>query len=189
VSELPTGTRGRIAAILLLVIVLLFAHLSFVQPLLDLYSDNDQGIADKQEMIEHLQHVAAELPSLRKTGEQQRDRVGGGFLTLEAPSDAVAVANLLSMLKDIVARGGATVTSAEGVPVQPQGKFHRIGVRFSLTGTLDVLTTVLKGVDDARPVLFVDNLQLRAAGVSGPLNPVAGRPLSISMDAYGFRLE
>jgi general secretion pathway protein M len=188
-TSLPDGLRGRTLAVLLLVVLLGTLYRVTVQPLVALYGDNEQSLAEQQQLIEHLRLTTAELPALRRATEPQDDGKASGRLLIDAASDAVGVAQLQSMLKEIVATRGATVTSAEGLNVERDENFRRIGVRLSLNAGLATLAAVLQGIDEARPTLIVDDLEVHTAASAASVAPGEERRLTITMDVYAFRAE
>lgn len=165
--------NGRAARLLLPVVATTAVYLAVVQPLLGLYDENARMLADRRMLIAHLRHFAA-TPASTPSPE-------GAPLALAGGSDAVAIAELQLLLKNIARGAGATVGSAEGLPPDSEdGASHRVGIRLSLGGGLGPLISVLSGIDAARPLLFVDNLQLRAAS-SGQID--------MNLDTYAFRSE
>jgi general secretion pathway protein M len=196
-STLPDGIAARAVALLLLACVLAALWLAALKPLVDLYNANEQRLAEQSRLIDHLRLTASELPGLHSAAAQQAE-LADGKLLIDAPSDAVAAADLQSRLRDLVAKSGAAIASAEVLEVEPQETFHRIGVRLAMTGSLALLTTVLKGIDEARPVLVVDDLAVRStlpssagspSGQSVPSTASDDRRLGITMEIHGFRSE
>jgi general secretion pathway protein M len=197
-NSLPDGIAEKLTALLLLGVLLAALWLAAVKPLIDLYDANETRLAEQIQLIEHLRVTAADLPRLRRAVAGRGEPTGGKLL-IDAPSDAVAAADLQSVLKDLVTRNGESITSAEALTLEPQGPFHRIAVRLATTGSLALLTGVLKGLDEAHPVLIVDDLAVRTALMSGaaggPGAPGAAgagageKRLAITMEIHGFRAE
>jgi hypothetical protein len=119
--------------------------------------------------------LRAQVQNLRQSG--------GGGLLLTATSDALAAADVQSMLKDLLEAGGAKLVSAQTLPVETRGNLKRVGVRISFSGDLMLLTGMLLGIESSHPVLAVGALELRSAddGQDGRLN--------VAMDIYGFRSQ
>lgn len=98
-------------------------------------------------------------------------------------TDALAAADLQSTLKDLVETGGATLESAQTLPPEALANYRRVGVRVSFSGGLELLTTVLLGVETAKPVLSVGSLEINSS------DEETGEDLAIAMDVYGYRLQ
>ena len=81
---------------------------------------------------------------------------------------------------DLVEEGGSKLTSAQTLAVDTQGNFRRVGMRISFASDLTLLTSVLLGVETARPVLSIGNLDLRGSD---------NEALTVVMDVYGFRSQ
>jgi hypothetical protein len=102
---------------------------------------------------------------------------------LTGATDALAAADLQSTLKDLVEEGGATLESAQTLPPETLANFRRVGVRISFSGGLELLTSVLLGVETAKPVLSVGSLQVNSS------DEETGEELAIAMDVYGYRQQ
>jgi hypothetical protein len=188
-TALPEGIAGKALALLLLLSGIAALWFAGLKPLADLYAANQQRLAEQDQLIEHLRLTAAELPRLRLAAARDGDPASGKLL-IEAPSDAVAAAELQSALKALVAKNGAAITSAETLAAEVPGPFHHIGVRLAMTGDLALLTGVLKGVDEMRPAVVVDDLSVHTALPSTATGAgTAERRLAITIEIHGFRAE
>jgi hypothetical protein len=184
-NSLPEGLPGKALALGILAVLLAALYLVTVQPLLQLYDAQAQTLQERTELAARLQRTANALPKLRESAETWRKKAREGDLLLEGARDAVAAAALQSTVKGLVSQGGATLASAEILAGTAEGKYQRVGIRVSLSGDLSVLTTVLRGISEAHPVLFVDNMEIRSQG--GGAEGEAEHPLTIALDVYGFR--
>lgn len=179
-TNLPDGLLGKILALGICAMLAAVAYLALIQPLLGLYEDGEQRLQERMELVQRLQGSVRDLPRLRAQAAQWHDKSSNGELLLAGTGDTVAAAALQSALKGLVEDGGASLTSAEVLPPQTQDKFRRIAIRVSFTGDLTLLTSVLRGVETAHPVMFVDNLEIH--GADG-----GDTDLAVAFDVYGFR--
>jgi hypothetical protein len=185
-NDLPDGVRGKILALGILAAGLLAAYLVLIAPLIGLYSSTEERLRERTELAERLQRTTGDLPRLRKAAAAlQAEASDGSNLLLSGPSATVAAASLQTTIKDLIEQGGAELSSAEILPAEKQEPYEKVGLRVSFSGDLALLTTVLRGIETAHPVVFVDNLEIRGAGAADPDD--AGQSLSIAFDLYGFR--
>lgn len=182
---LPEGVLGKALALGICILLFAIIDLVVVDPLLALYEDGQQQLAERSELVGRLKTTVRDLPNLRAAAASSRSREKSAAtdLLLPASGDAVAAATLQSIVKQLVADGGATLASAEILSAQTQDNFRRVGIRASFSGNLPLLTAVLQGIETAHPSLFVDNLEIRGGG-----EPVGGvdPPLAIVLEVYGF---
>jgi len=181
-SGLPEGTRGKALALAIGALLLCVLYVAIVMPLRGFYDTNAQALHDRGEVMKRYERAVQDLPRLRGEAQQRRQQPGGSLL-LTGSSDAVAAADLQSTLKDLVEADGATLESAQTLPAETLGDFRRVGVRLSFSGSLELLTSVLLGVETANPVLSVGGLELHSS------DEETGQDLTIAMDVYGFRSQ
>jgi hypothetical protein len=184
-SALPEGTTGKVAALTVLVLLIAAFYFAIVSPVLAFYTANAQALDQRRELVRRYQKAVDDLPRLRASAKERGAAPRGSDLLLAGASDAVAAAALQSNLKDMVEGEGAKITSAAMLTPEPAGDLQRVGVRVAFSGDLQLLTTVLLGIEEARPVLSVGNLELRAAG--GSQDDDENPTLTIALDVFGYR--
>ena len=184
VAALPTGASGRWAALGLLAAVLAAAWLGAAAPLLDWYRDRAETLEQRATLARRMAQVAASLPELERAAQADRTAGPQADAVLTQPSDAVAAAAVLQAVQDMAARAGAPLSSTETLPAEAVGAYRRLRLRIVLSAPLPAVAGLLQALDQARPRMLVDDLQLRAAPV------LAGRgspPLDASMLVMSFR--
>jgi general secretion pathway protein M len=160
-------------------------HFGGIAPLVSYYESTAQSLLERQELVRRYQSSARDLPRLRQAAAQRDNQSFDGDLLLTGSTDAVAAATLQSVLKVLVELEGARLTSAEMLPQETKGDVApRVGVRIAFFGTLELLTTVLEGIETTRPVLFVGNLDIHTAPDSK--GDDEGGTLAIAIDVYGL---
>lgn len=183
---MPTGRRGQALALALALAVLAALYLSVAAPLLGVYAQRRQEIAERRLLLPRLQAAAAELPALRADIARLRAGQKARGLTLAGATDAIASATLESRIDGFARAVGATIGSTEILPAQPRGPYRRIGLRLVLTGSYETLVNLLARIETARPPLVMDNLQLHGAlGRPGAQNAAT---IDAGLDVYGFRM-
>ena len=188
---LPDGALGKLLAVLLLCLLGAAVHAVAVGPLLAVYDGREQRLAEQRELAARFERAAAEIPRLREAAASLRAGGEGDSTTLPGDTDTMAAAGLQAFLRNLVARHGGSVESAEALPARPQegGGLRRIGVRIQTGGDIFLLVSILDGVEAASPPLVVDALQVRSglASGGGGASGAADPNLSISLDVFGFR--
>ena len=103
-------------------------------------------------------------------------QIAAGLPELERAAQADRTAGL---------QAGAPLSSTEALPTETVGAYRRIRLRIALSAPLPAVVGLMQALDQARPRMLVDDLQLRAAPVLARRdNP----PLDISMLVVSFRL-
>jgi general secretion pathway protein M len=182
---LPTGRRGRLLALSLLLAVLAAAYFVAVAPLLGLYAERGALLEDRRMLLPRLLAAADELPALRARIEQLRAAAGTRKITLEGASDAIAAANLQSRIEELAASVGATIGSTESLPAEARSGFRRIGLRYVLSGSYETLIRFLAKLETAAPPLVIDNLHIHGV-LRRPGTPAAAG-LDAGLDVYAYR--
>jgi hypothetical protein len=184
-TALPEGRSGRFAALGILVVLLAAAYLAIISPVISFYASTADTLDQRREQVRKYRNAVNDLPRLREGAKRQSDAASAANMLLTGASDAVAAAELQSSLKDIVEGEGTTIMSAAILPVEAEGAFRRVGLRIAFSGDIEVLTTVLLQVEEARPMLFVGDFDVHqsSAGESDGENPM----LAVSLDVFGYR--
>jgi general secretion pathway protein M len=186
---MPTGRRGRLLALGLVLITLGGLYLMAVAPLLDFYAERQARLEDGRMLLPRLQRTTAELPALRARVALLRAAARTRKVTLAGASDAIASANLQSRIDSLAGSVGAVIGSTESLPATTSDGYRRIGLRVELSGPYETLVRLLAKLEQATPPLIIDNLQihgvLRRPGL--PAEAEADPGLDAGFDVYGFR--
>jgi len=184
---LPEGPAGQALAIAILVAIAAGFYLLIAAPTLDFYADRTERLQQRTALAERYKRLAAELPSLRAADKQWRD-ASGGELLVEGQGDAVASAALQAEMKSLVEEAGAKLSSAEVLTAQNEGRFRRVGLRVVFSGDFKLVAAVFRGMETARPKLYVGDFDLHAgAGAAASDEDSDDAGLAVTMDIYGFR--
>jgi Tfp pilus assembly protein PilO len=184
---LPQGAKGKALALTLCAVIAAAFYGGAARPLLAVYDARQGRLDEATATIARLERAAAQMPSLNRTLDALGTRSDLQAQTLPGSSDAVAAANLQAILAALATASGSGIASAEILPVQAQDDLRRVPLRISLTGDIVMLTKFLRGIDEARPPLFVDRLDLHSNATPGPTGNGGAPTLAITMDVYGFR--
>ena len=184
-KNLPEGPRGKALAVAICALIIIAVYLLLVAPLIGAYEKGSDRLQARLDLVQRLQVSARELPKLRATAQEIQNQPNDAKLVLAASSDTVAAAMLQSTLKELVEQNGARLSSAEILPSTTEEQFQRIGIHVSFSGSLTLLTSVLRGIETARPFLFVDNIEIRGGDSTSQKD--AAHALAITFDLFGFR--
>ncbi|MDD2761839.1 MAG: type II secretion system protein GspM [Methylomonas sp.] len=126
--------------------------------------------------------VAEELEVIKQQFREQ------GYFS-SSSTEALASAELQNIVKTAVSDAGGQLTSTQGLPGKTSDGFFRIAVKVRMTATMEALVGVLQTIENAVPVLIVDQLDI---------NPVRGMrnrstrkiepsdQLNVSFEVVGF---
>ena len=98
---------------------------------------------------------------------------------------ALAGATLQSQLQSLAGTTGATLSSMETLTAEQSGPYRRIGVKLSISAPLPVLVQLMAQIEQARPPMLVDDLQIHGSPIVLPGAQVSA--LDIGFTVYGFR--
>jgi general secretion pathway protein M len=157
-------------------------------------------IADSEDQLSRFRRMIGTLPELRAELERVRSNESFKAFYFNAPTAALAGAELQRQVQDIVTAANGRLISTQILPGPPEESPPRVRVRTQIQGSTETLLDVLYNLEQARPFLFVDQVSVRssarpqqpAADPRGrairrpPVNP-AGE-LTIRLDIFGFTL-
>lgn len=159
-ASLPTGPRGKALAVGLVGVALGLVWLAVAAPLLAWHADRAELLAQRQALATRMEAVAATLPQLRADAEGAAASPAAQAL-LQGATDAVAGAALQGQVETMASGAGMTVSSLELLPTEAAGAFRRVGLRLSVNGSWPSLLRLLQAVDEARPRMVVDDVQVQ----------------------------
>ena len=165
-------------------VVLLVLWTAVAAPLLGWHAERTEQLAERRLMLAHMEQMVATLPTLRQEAGRAGSHVPPATAMLRGATDAIAGAALQSMLQDMTATAGATLTSSEALPGEQQGGFRRIALRVAVRGDWPELIALLRAVDESPLRLLVANLELHATAQQQQAGPA---PIEATFVVRGFR--
>jgi hypothetical protein len=184
VNALPEGITGKALALGICALLLATLYFVTVAPLIAAYGDGERQLQERRDVVERLQATVHDLPRLRALAGQWKEKSSVSDLLLPSANDAVAAARLQALVRDLVTQAGAALTTTEVLAPQTQDPLHKVGIHVAFSANLKLLAAVLKGVETAHPLLFIDNLDVRGAERSDEAS--ADPSLTVAFDVYGF---
>jgi len=182
-AALPSGRQGRVLALGLLVLAAIVLWLGMAAPLMNLYDAETAKLAQRSALAARMTVLAAELPELQTRAAAVP--ANNGTATFDGATDALAGATLQSQLQSLAGAAGATLSSTETLTAEPAGPYRRIGVKLSISAPLPVLAQLLAQIEQSRPPMLIDDLQIHGSPIVLP--GVTASALDVGFTVYGFR--
>lgn len=161
----------------------------------------NDDLASGMEQLGRYRHLIASLPGLRAELERVNSNQEFKAFYFEAPTPALAGAELQRKVQDIVTAAKGRLISTQLLPEEKEEQPARVRLRVQIQGGTETLLEVLYQLDEARPFLFVEQLSVRSsARPELPAQAVGGQPvrrppvneageLTVRLDVFGFALE
>jgi general secretion pathway protein M len=157
----------------------------------------DAAIAGGAEQLGRYQRLIATLPQLRTELERVNSNQDFKAFYFDAPTPALAGAELQRKVQDIVTAAHGRLISTQLLPEEKPEQPARVRLRVQIQGSTDTLVEILYQLDQARPFLFVEQVSVRSAArpdLPAPPVPVRRPPgtevgeLTVRLDVFGFAL-
>ena len=145
---------SRAAALAILVALIGAAWIGPVAAYVDLLRDGAEQIATKEQFAQRYEAL------LRGRGPDQLAALKDPIL-FPGLSDAQALATLQEAIKGLAMTSRVEIQGLQVLPGDSQAGLSRIGIRVRATADMDGTNGLLYAIEASRPLLYVDNLQLR----------------------------
>lgn len=181
---LPEGNLGRLLAAGLLVLLLLGFWMVVVLPLVSFYQERAADLQARRALVIHMTALAASLPKLQATAGSEHMHLVRGPSHLDGATDALAAAELQTIVGQIAGTSGVEISSIETAMAQNTVWGRRIGVSIRATANYRSLTGFIVGLETTQPKIIVDDLEIHNASGSSATVDTA---FDCSLTVYGFR--
>jgi general secretion pathway protein M len=159
----------------------------------------DTALEERRDQLLKYRRLIATLPSLRAELEQVKTNQEFKAFYFDAPTPALAGAELQRKVQDIVTAASGRLISTQLLPEERDEQPPRVRVRTQIQGSTETLIDVLYEIEQARPFLFVDQLSVRSSarpdlpervGRGRAMRPGIdpGGELTVRLDIFGFAL-
>ncbi|HWE72692.1 MAG TPA: type II secretion system protein GspM [Stellaceae bacterium] len=190
-SKLSPGV-SRAAALAILVALIAVFYFGIATPIVDAYQSIGADTAQLQEQLRRYQQTGnnraqrqAELAALA-----QRSSAADGFL--QGANDTLVAVQIQNRLKSLAEAAHADLRSTQVLPAQDEGALHRISVRGQFATSIAGALQIFHGLEAQYPLLFIDNLDMRAR--PSTTREIRGRGvdtgesgmLEMQFDIYGY---
>jgi general secretion pathway protein M len=182
---LPTGIRGRLLALSLLLIPLILVAKFVLWPAFQSYASTEDDLVSTREEVVHYQRLLAEQPALQAAvARLERTRPLAPYL-LAGSNRALAAAGLQKQLQDAATKHGVTILSLRVKNPASVGPLERISVEARLRTGIPELRDLLYWIETARPYLFIEDLTINVRHARRRATPVGD--LEVSLTLHGLR--
>ena len=181
--RLAKPIRQLLAVALLLLVAAAVVSLTVV-PLYARISDLDDRIQQERITLGRLsalgqdEGAARELDSLAAAARSK-----GMFL--EGESESIRMANLQSLLAEIIAANGVKPRSIRNLPARDRNELRMLGVQLQLVATIEDLRKILVAIEEQRRVLIVEQMQVAPLTGTWIGNEDQKGTLDIRFDIFG----
>ena len=196
VGPLPKWGRCLIAwsvAILIPGIILLGMGVPWLQRMTELESERESVV----DQIQRYERLIATIPRLKAELERERNNQEIKAFYFDAPTAALAGAQLQATIQEMVQGAGARLVNTQFLPAESNEQPPRVRIRAQIQGDTNAMLDVLYSIEHARPFLFVDQLSVRSTTRrerrdrrQGGASPPAAtkQELTIRLDVFGYAL-
>jgi type II secretory pathway component PulM len=181
-----TGRRGQALAVVVAVLGVVVLWFGIVAPVRSWFDDRATLLAQRRELLAHMNDLVGSLPALRAASADKHDTgTRDATIMLPGDSDAVAAADLQERVQKMASDGGATLTSVETLPpAQAAGHWHKVPLRVSVNASWPVLVALIRSIEQSPTRILIDDIRFRSPIAAVRPTEV---PIQASMMLYGFR--
>ncbi len=185
--NLKNLSRERWIALGLLALTAALFYAVVVGPLIDLAREYSNSVEDLEFRLARYRKIASEKGYWTRHMEEIKQNSSVSEQYISKDTAALASADLQSLIKETVNTSGGELISTQVTPEQQEDQLTRISVRVRMNGSTRVLRDVFHAIETAKPLLWVDNVNLRP--IRMPLRPGqkgASDRLSIDFEVVGY---
>lgn len=121
----------------------------------------EETISDELAKFDRLRSVAAYRQALESADAGAGDKVYDDLFLKGGPA-AVVSADLLTQLKQMAAAHGVEVSSTGDLPAKTEEPITLVGGSLEMSGTIPAIYGLVQQIEAAKPLLFIDQLNLRS---------------------------
>ena len=196
VGPLPQWGRCLLAwsvVILIPVVILLAVGVPWLQRMTELESETESVV----DQIQRFERLIATIPRLKAELERERNNQEIKAFYFDAPTAALAGAQLQATIQEMVQAAGARLVNSQFLPAEGNEQPPRVRMRAQIQGDTNAMLDVRYSLEHARPFLFVEQLSVRSTTRrerrdrrQGGTNPPAQtkQELTIRLDVFGYAL-
>jgi len=161
-DQASVGSLQRIVALLLLCAVLFGAYLLIDRVWLGKYRYYQNNIAEMQNRLQRFQAISAQREVLEAQLQRVRQDSSVDEFYLQKSSTMLAASDLQQRVKTAIESLGGALVSTQVLPVTTEGTFSRVAIRAQMTADTEILQRLVHDLEASRPLLFIDELQVRS---------------------------
>ncbi|MEQ1697440.1 MAG: type II secretion system protein GspM [Hyphomicrobiaceae bacterium] len=143
-----------------------------------------QDRIDQERMMVSRLTVAVADDSVRQTLERQTKAAKAAGLFIDGESSSIRLAALQSKLAGIAAANGIKLRSARNLPGREKDDLQLVGVQLQLVAGIGKLQKILLDIEQSKPSLFVDTLQVTPVAHSRVAEDEQPGLLDVRLDVF-----
>lgn len=179
--------KSQWLALSYLMLAVLLLYMAFLRPLLNVYDEYQESIAESEFKLQRLRQIAAgknawlkRLDEIKQNGARQ-----GQFILRDSP--ALASADLQTRIKSAITQASGELISTQVIPERKEDPFTRISVKVRMTGSIEAVREVLYAFESENPILFIENFNIRPFRFApSPNGKQIVERLSVDFDVIGY---
>ncbi len=185
--NLPVGVRGRLLAVLLLLLVVGAAIAAVAVPAYVLYHRYDDAQTAAQDRIDRYHRVSSQRAEHQRALDMLKARESARFF-LKNSAPNLGGSELTDLVRPMLEANGSRLTSIQPPTVKDDSGFRVYSLSVGFNATPSALQKTLYAIETAIPYLFIENVTLRATvprGYKPPPNQEPEVSATMEVQAYG----
>ena len=185
--NLPVGLRGRLLAVLLLLLVIGAAIAAVAVPAYVLYHRYDEAQSAAQDRIARYHRVSSQRTELQRALDLLKARESARFFLKNSASN-LGGSELTDLVRPMLEANGSRLTSIQPPIVKDDSGFRVYSLSVGFNSTPTALQKTLYAIETSIPYLFIENITLRATvprGYKPPPNQEPEVSGTMEVQAYG----
>lgn len=191
-AQLSPGI-SRFAAVGLLLLTLFGLLFYGLAPLVNAYSQRADEIAMQTRRLDTMRNLLANQNQVEEELKRLETLNREGEIFFKGAKPAIASAKLRELVSDMVKDSGGVLVSTQEYETAPLDTASSIGLRLQFTGDTDNLADFLFRLENARPLIFVEDLSVnstrrrsRSSARVRRSTRAARASLSVSLNIFGY---
>lgn len=177
---------GRAAALGLLLGVLAAIFAFGYLPVVSEFEAVDASTRDASDRLARYSRLAAARGALEAQLAALQRQLDTSGVYLAGENESLAAAEMQRRVKEAIKQGGGQVRSIQNLPTKVEDEFTRVSARVQFTGTISALQHVLHTIESVRPILFVENMDIKNRRSRRNLDETEEPVLTVRFDLYGY---
>jgi general secretion pathway protein M len=169
-ETLPTGRRGQITAVGVMLAVIMVLWLAIISPIIGFYAGRADRLAEQQGVVHRMEQLVSSRQDLLARAAELGDATPAKGNLLDGSSIPVATAALQGLVQDTAMTAGASLSSVESLPGETGTGYRRVGVKLALSAPWPVLIHFLQALQESDTPMAIDDLQIHS-GSETPKTP------------------
>jgi general secretion pathway protein M len=176
----------RAVALIILVMFPLLGYIGVAEPLMEKYRTARATAERLASALARTDRGDDDVTALEAELAKLKARRPDAVEFLQSANDALAAAELQNRIKSAVEAAQGELRSTQILPVREEGSFRQVAVRGQMVVKLKALQRIFYQFESASPLLFLDNLEIRARGAQRNRGVGDDPLLEVRFDLYGY---